>query len=127
MTAAYADIQAHLRSEDNVLFFENMPFNGLINKNIDGKAYQKNYLNGRLHGIQKEYFESGQLCTATLYTNGLKNGRHIEYYECGSKKLNANYSSGHLEGIYEEWATSGQILARKTYYKGKLISVKTNS
>ena len=126
MTAAFADIQDHLERIDDVLLFESAPFNGLITKQLEGRHFEKKYLNGVLHGIQKEFFPDGQLRVATLFTNGLENGRHIEYYECGSKKLNANYCEGHLEGLYEEWFPTGQIITRRTYYHGKLIAVKTN-
>ena len=59
-----------------------------------------------------------------MYTRGLENGRRIEYYECGSKKLNMNFTEGKEDGLYEEWDTIGNLKIRKTFYNGKLLVVK---
>tara|TARA_B110000037_G_scaffold129190_1_gene146750 strand:+ start:1395 stop:1586 length:192 start_codon:yes stop_codon:yes gene_type:complete len=59
-----------------------------------------------------------------MCTNGLKNGRSIEYYSCGAKKTNASYTEGLLCGTLEEWDSSGVLKSRRTYFKGKLIAAK---
>jgi antitoxin component YwqK of YwqJK toxin-antitoxin module len=59
-----------------------------------------------------------------MYTRGIENGRKIEYYDCGSKKLNANYIDGVIDGIYEEWDHVGRLIVRKTYFKGRVFAVK---
>ena len=127
MTAIYAEIKEHLHQQNNLLYFDKCLFSGCIKKVEDDVLIERQYLNGLPHGIQKTFFSSGQLKKATLFTNGLENGRREEYYECGSKKMNANFNSGELEGIYEEWDSNGMLISRKTYFKGKLIAVKSCS
>jgi len=125
MSAVFANYQEKTPLNNDVYLVDNKPFCGVQKQKLKDSIVEKRYLNGLLHGIQKEYFYSGQLKTATIFTGGTENGRHIEYYECGSKKLNANYSNGDLEGLYEEWTALGQLVTRKTFYHGKLIAVKT--
>lgn len=126
MTVSYADIKNKLHNEEERLFLEDIPFSGVIKKEEDGCRIEKSYSNGLRHGIQKSFYSNGQLKEVTMYTNGNENGRRIEYYPCGAKKLNASYCDGHIEGIYEEWNSDGILIMRKTYFKGKLIAIKSN-
>ncbi len=126
MTASYADIKNKLHTKEDRLFLENSPFSGVIKKEEDGCRIEKSYCNGFRHGIQKSFYSNGQLKEVSMYTNGQENGRRIEYYPCGAKKLNANYTNGQIEGIYEEWSNDGILIMRKTFFKGKLIAIKSN-
>jgi antitoxin component YwqK of YwqJK toxin-antitoxin module len=126
VTSVYAEIKEDLEVKDDCLLLKNSPFSGVLVKHENSTKIERNYLNGKLHGLQKSYFLNGQLSTITLYTDNVQNGRRIEYYECGSKKLNANYTDGELDGISEEWCTGGVLIMRKTFYKGKLIAIRSN-
>jgi antitoxin component YwqK of YwqJK toxin-antitoxin module len=126
VTRVYAEIKENLKVKDDCLLLKNNPFSGVLVKYEQGRKLERNYSNGKLHGLQKSYFLNGQLSTITLYRNNVQNGRRIEYYECGSKKLNANYTDGYLDGISEEWCTGGALIMRKTFYKGRLIAIKSN-
>lgn len=112
--------------KDDVLYYDNCPYSGCLTEELEETTSQLNYQNGKLHGIQKTYFKTGELKQASIFTRGLENGRRVEYYKCGSKKLNANFCNGLQEGIAEEWEENGKIKSRKTYYKGKLIAVMAN-
>ena len=126
MPSVYADIKQDLEVKDDRLLLKHSPFCGVLVKYEDETRHERNYTNGKLHGLQKSYYKNGQLSAITLYTNGEPNGRKIEYFDCGSKKLNANYTDGELDGISEEWSPDGVMITRKTYYKGKLIAIKSN-
>ena len=125
MSSQFAEINKNLELKDDCLFLNNSPFNGVLVKYDDETKFERSYSNGKLHGLQKSYYANGQLSTITLYTNGEENGRRIEYYSCGTKKLNANYCNGDLDGIFEEWSSDGALIMRKTFYKGKLVAVKS--
>jgi len=124
--SVYAEIKEDLEVKDERLLLKDSPFSGVLVKYEESTKLERNYLNGKLHGLQKSYFLNGQLSTITLYTNNVQNGRRIEYYGCGSKKLNANYTDGDLDGISEEWCPGGILIMRKTFYKGKLIAIRSN-
>lgn len=126
MTVAYSDIKADLHQKNDLLYHRETLFTGKISVSKDDVLDEKQYLNGLRHGIQKTYYQTGQLKEATIFTNGQENGRRIEYYCCGAKKMNANYSYGVLDGTLEEWDEEGVLIARKSYFKGKLIAIKSN-
>ena len=94
MSVAFAEIMNHLSEDNELLNYDNVPYSGVISKNLNETIAEYQYVNGRKHGIQKRYFPCGQLKEATMYTNGLANGRFISYYEDGSKRMNATYSFG---------------------------------
>ena len=124
MPVAFAEIMNHLSEDNELLNYNNVPYTGIISKNLVGAVSENQYLNGRKHGIQKLYFPCGQLKEATMYTNGLANGRFISYYEDGSKRMNASYSFGEFDGLLEVWSQCGRLLERKTYYHGKLVACR---
>lgn len=120
------DTETNFHQEDDLLYYRKTLFSGTLKSQTEEMLEEKQYHNGIRHGLQKSYFLNGQLSTITLYTDNVQNGRRIEYYECGSKKLNANYTDGELDGISEEWCTGGVLIMRKTFYKGKLIAIRSN-
>lgn len=119
-----SNIKTKMYLEEGRLFLDGVPYSGTLQCANEEPFSEKNYVDGNLHGIQKKFYQSGQLKEVVLYNNGEKSGRRIMYYKCGSKKWSASYFNGHLDGIVEEWAQSGFLTARKTYYLGKLISGK---
>lgn len=118
--------ETHFHQEDDLLYYRKTLFSGTLKSQTEEMAEEKQYCNGLRHGIQKTFFLKGNLKQATMFTNGLKNGRSIEYYCCGAKKMNANYTEGKLSGTLEEWDDEGILLVRKTYFRGKLIAIKSN-
>jgi antitoxin component YwqK of YwqJK toxin-antitoxin module len=47
-----------------------------LNSKLD---YELSYLNGRAHGVQKEYYENGQICCQYYIENGLVHGPEIKF------------------------------------------------
>lgn len=125
MTVAFAEIKNHLSEDNELLNYDNVPYSGVISKNLIETIAENQYLKGRKHGIQKLYYPCGQLKEAIMYTNGLANGRFISYHEDGSKKMNATYTMGEFDGLYEVWSQCGRLLERKTYYQGRLIACRS--
>ena len=124
MTVDFAEIMNNLSEDNELLNYNNVPYSGIISKNLVGAVSENQYLNGKKHGIQKLYYPCGQLKEAIMYTNGLPNGRSISYYEDGSKRTNVSFYLGEYNGVYELWSQCGVLLERKTYYHGKLIACR---
>lgn len=126
MKSTAANTASKFQKIDDVLLCENLPFSGVLKSIEEDVSVVSNYRNGKLHGIQKVYYITGELKRASIFNQGLENGRRVEYYPCGCKRLNANFSNGQQDGIAEEWEESGKIKSRKTYYRGKLIAIMAN-
>ena len=59
MPVAFAEIMNHLSEDNELLNYNNVPYTGIISKNLVGAVSENQYLNGRKHGIQKLYFPCG--------------------------------------------------------------------
>jgi len=93
----------------------------------------ENYKSGKLNGISKEYFITGQLQYVRTYKKGSYNGKIIEYYENGVKasegtfkpKKTGKYKSYYRNGLLKEeskWDGTDYYVYKKTYYEdGRLL------
>lgn len=120
------NISSKFQKTEKVLLCEDEPYSGTLESIEENGSVISNYREGKLHGIQKTYYSTGELKRASMFTKGLENGRRVEYYPCGCKRLNANFSNGQQNGIAEEWERNGKIKSRKIYFRGKLIAIKAN-
>ncbi len=101
--------------------------------------FEYNYVLGRLEGIQKEYYSSGQikaisgfkdekrdglheewhengiLSRRVSFANGLKDGQLGEWYANGTPKMDAYFQKDIPEGVQTEWHENGQLKTRVDY------------
>ena len=105
---------------------------------------ERNYEDGKLHGLSKEYFENGQLkfihnqkngeyhgllkgyyIDGKLkyefnYKNDKKDGLCKDYYETGQLKFEGNYKEGNFHGLCKDYYETGQLKFECNYKEGKL-------
>lgn len=100
------------------------------------------YVDEKLEGVTKEYYDSGELKAEIVYKQGkvesqkefLKNGRleretrylddkkhetRIEYYSTGELFRERQLIDGILEGIEKEYYQNGKLKAERNYQNGK--------
>ena len=84
----------------------------------DGKLEQKGKYSaaGKLTGIWKRFFNSGQLMLEEQYLNGEKDGLHTEYDESGRIIDQGEYIKGEEDGPW--FTTSGDYFERGNYRDG---------
>ena len=126
MTALFTEVKSNLQVRDNYLYLNNEPYSGELRKEEDYGYSISHYCNGFVHGLYKAYYSTGRLKDVCLYQNGILSGRSIKYWPNGVKKMNVNYLNGEMNGVYEEWNEQGILVCMKTYYKGKLASIRHN-
>lgn len=114
----------------------------------DGKkTVEKNFLNGKMHGIvmywkdfdgtlqasllyadgemsgqQMFYYSDGSTKAELNYTNGKMDGRQVEYYfksELETPKSEHNYSGGVLHGMQRSWDKEGKLAYNFNFVAGK--------
>ena len=56
-------------------------------------------MNGKNHGIEKEYYESGALSQETSYVNGKIHGIRKNYYESGALRRETPFKNGVKHGL----------------------------
>jgi len=127
----------------------NKPYTGnldIINNDWgkDAVEFNKNYVDGIMHGAEKVFYRSGQLKsvgyfnkglidgTTTLYyedgsiqaqvnfSNGVKDGRAVSYYPDGTKQSEQFYTNDKLYGLSRQWFDTGSLMISREYSQGLL-------
>ena len=125
----------------------NKPYTGNLDviNNDWGKGaveFNKNYVDGLLHGAEKTYYQSGKLKSIGYFTkgildgvvtgyykdgsvqvvghfsNGIKDGGVLYYYPNGSKQVEMFYDNGKLQGTVKTWYENGNVMKSIPYSKG---------
>ena len=137
-------------SEGRFIYPEtNKPFTGNLDviNNDWGKGaveFNKDYVDGLLHGTEKSYYQSGKLKSLgsfkrgildgivtgyyedgtiqvrATYDNGVKQGRVIHYYPNGTKQVESFYTDDKFDGIRTTWYENGKPMEVTPYSKGLL-------
>ncbi len=75
---------------------------------IDGYMITEEYYSENIrNGKSIKYFENGNIADITTYSFGIKEGEWLQYYSNGVPFLKANYSNGTLDGKFETWFNNG--------------------
>ena len=125
----------------------NKPYTGnldVINNDwgVDAVEFNKDYVDGVLHGTEKSYYQSGKLKSIGHFTkgildgvvtgyykdgsvqvvghfsNGIKDGGVLYYYPNGSKQVEMFYDNGKLQGTVKTWYENGNVMKSIPYSKG---------
>jgi antitoxin component YwqK of YwqJK toxin-antitoxin module len=135
-------------SEGRFIYPEtNKPYTGnldVINNDWgkDAVEFNKDYVDGLLHGAEKTYYQSGKLKSIGHFTkgildgvvtgyykdgsvqvvghfsNGIKDGSVLYYYPNGSKQVEMFYDNGKLQGTVKTWYENGNVMKSIPYSKG---------
>lgn len=119
--------------------------------NEDGiMVYEKTFINGKLNGLYKEYYDNGNIKIKTQYNNGMEIiGTRISYNDNGSDKSKYEWLESdkgckflrqtyHNNGVlategyytvdkddpiyYKQWEENGKLTCYALFENGKLIS-----
>ena len=60
-------------------------------------------------GVEKAYWENGNLKSELRYANGKLNGECVWYYQNGNKMSKGYYVDDVLEGCFMRWHPNGNI------------------
>lgn len=101
--------------------------------------YTFNYKNDKRNGEGKEFDKDSLIITLFTYYNGyqidavkinrrdrnnLKQGKWVEFYSNGNKRIEANYQDDKLHGVYKEYDLSGKLISEVRYENGILYTPK---
>ena len=91
----------------------------------NGKVkWERNYTDGELDGVSKQYDEAGTLQVEEHYKNGKRNGIHRSYYSDGTLRVEGNYKDGLKDGeetTHLRWENKKTV---NTYQNGKAIHAR---
>jgi antitoxin component YwqK of YwqJK toxin-antitoxin module len=106
----------------------------VANKQFEGewKYYHKDlplimtleyYSNGKLNGVRKVFYKSGELAEETTYKNDVKNGIYKSYAENGVVLEESNYKNGQYDGKAIFRTTDNQIASEGVFKNGKKVGI----
>ncbi len=79
---------------------------------------QKNYIEGKLHGEYKRWYENGQLELQTHYVEDKENGEWKYWWCNGQLMIQFHYVDGKKHGEYKFLNKEGILIKDTTYVKG---------
>ena len=89
----------------------NVPYSGLVASiRYDGsKAYEENYIGGKMHGSRTEWDRLGNKISEITYKNGTKNGPETSWYLSGQTASESTFTDGFPSGRMTRWYENGQL------------------
>jgi antitoxin component YwqK of YwqJK toxin-antitoxin module len=87
-----------------------------------GNSYYSEYKEGRLHGRQDFWHNTGVKSMEAGYADGVKNGLEIWRDENGLKTWEANFVNGKQHGMEISWDANGTITLQRSFLNGELVS-----
>lgn len=96
----------------------------------EAREEKEYYVNGNLklitqynkrnekHGIEKFYYETGQLWSKTIFIRDRKDGSEKVYYKSGVLMREKTYKKGVLEGLERAYWENGNLMEELPYIEG---------
>lgn len=112
-------------NKKSVLSYKNgIPSGKLELFDTTGKMVEEGtWQNNRWVGEYKSYYPSGKLQYAFLFNEkGKRQGLQKFYYENGNVATETDFNDGFEDGIYKEYDNNGKLKTGKIYRKGKIVS-----
>ncbi len=81
------------------------------------------YVNGKLNGVRKVFYKSGELAEETTYKDGIKNGTYKSYAENGVVLEESIYKNGEYDGLAIFRNVDNQVAAQGLFKNGKKVGI----
>ena len=88
-------------------------------KNSDKIMMTENYVDGKLHGKQTTYYDTGKIAEEANYQEGLLQGERLLYSEKGVILEQLNYDRGELHGPAKFFNGKGELRSEGSYKRDK--------
>jgi TonB family protein len=88
------------------------------------KKIDFNVTDGKLDGLRKVWYSSGQLKHQVSYKDGKLDGLRIDWYPDGQLQYEINFKNGKRDGFYKGWYPDGQIQTERNHKDGKLDGLR---
>ncbi|TBN04788.1 hypothetical protein EYD45_05880 [Hyunsoonleella flava] len=112
----------NLKLDNGVLLYKQKPFNGVLLENFTTEIIKSRteYLNGKKHGNEQQWYTNGSQLSERFYSEGFKVGVHKSWWSSGNLKFEYHFNDkGEFHGAVKEWYESGQVFQDFNYKEGK--------
>ncbi|MDR2467122.1 MAG: hypothetical protein LBD35_06985 [Prevotellaceae bacterium] len=119
LLAACADTPKAPKPPQNGAFYVGDSLNYIKYLYKDGvKMSETPFVNGKAHGLSKDYFSGGALRLTVEYRNAKRNGMTTMYYDTGEKYSEIPYADGKINGTKFNYKKDGSLTAKVAYSEG---------
>ena len=78
------------------------------------------YKDGKLNGESVWYTPDGRVMTRAFYLDDTLNGRYQRFYPNGTLEVECWYKNGQRDSVYHSYSEKGKLALEEYYIKGKL-------
>ena len=82
---------------------------------------EDNYVDGKLNGVSKLWYDNGQLAQEIKLKDGQRHGVSTEWDKEGVKRAEVTFANGKRDGKSTFWTLDGKVV-EQNYKAGKLVS-----
>lgn len=79
---------------------------------------ERTYQRGKIEGLEKFYFPSGEIESTLNYKNGVQDGPFYYYYKNGQLKQEGKFATGKIIGVLKSYYSDGQLMEEVTHVDG---------
>ena len=94
--------------------------NGKLKSRVN---YRSKNDGGEKHGLERWWYENGQLRWERTFENGEKHGLQRYWDENGKLDFETHYENGKQNGLYRSWRENGQLWYEYCYSNGERIDM----
>ena len=92
----------------------------------DGETLMREvvFVDGKRHGMAREWHENGQLALEIGFVNGNIDGQRLQWFSDGSQRSEENFQNGKRHGKATAWTRNGEVVSQVTYENDKRVASK---
>ena len=109
------------RDSNGFTYMQGLPFTGVLYQLHSGSndtAQIRSYVNGKPHGIWKQFYTNGQQQFSRSFYHGNKTGIYTRWWENGRKQLQYAFLNDEYKGACYEWNREGVLIKAMHYHAG---------
>ena len=108
-----------------IMLYDGRPFNGTQLTSLGDSWRETPYVDGKIEGLEIEYFADGRIAAKRPYVNNQRVGIHREWYRSGKSRAYYEYKNGLMDGEAFTWFEDGHLSTYAQYKNGRQIGQKT--
>ncbi|MGA2507805.1 MAG: toxin-antitoxin system YwqK family antitoxin [Chitinispirillaceae bacterium] len=85
------------------------------------KKYLKMYVGGNASGVEKEWYENGNVKMEQTWEKNVLNGPYVTYYKNGKKEEEGSYKDGAYDGKRYMYNENGKKISEAVFQNGTLV------
>ncbi|MCB1308771.1 MAG: hypothetical protein KDK30_11350 [Leptospiraceae bacterium] len=105
--------------------YEGRPFTGIMRTEFPAGWRETPYVQGEIHGVEKEFYADGRLAQERPYEHNRKEGVHRGWYPSGKMRFYYEFENGQHHGEAYSWHENGHLYEYARYEHGYQVGQKT--